>query len=94
MKVFINMHSVENRLVTGPSNIQFGGVYVCNFQPGNLKVVAVKGLNTCLETIKKNILNNKQEGDFEQKQNLTVVCIFNVLFLSMVPVVLLRFASL
>ena len=31
----IKMHSVESRFVIGPSNILFGSVYVCTFQPGN-----------------------------------------------------------
>ena len=30
------MHSVESRLVRGPSNILFAGVYMCTFQPGNV----------------------------------------------------------
>ena len=29
------MHNIESRFVTGPSNILFGGVHVCTFQPGN-----------------------------------------------------------
>ena len=29
------MHSIDSRLVTGPSNILFAGVYVCTFPPGN-----------------------------------------------------------
>ena len=33
--VSIKTHSIESRFVTGPSNILFGGVYVCTFQPGN-----------------------------------------------------------
>ena len=32
------MHSVESRFVTGPSNILFGGVHRCTFQPGNFTV--------------------------------------------------------
>ena len=29
------MHSIENRFVIGPSDVLFGGVGVCTFQPGN-----------------------------------------------------------
>ena len=29
------MLSIKSRLVIGQSNILFGGVYVCTFQPGN-----------------------------------------------------------
>ena len=29
------MHNIESRFVIGPSNILFGGVHVCTFQPGN-----------------------------------------------------------
>ena len=29
------MHIVESRFVIGPSNILFGDVYECSFQPGN-----------------------------------------------------------
>ena len=32
-KVFIKTYCIESRLVTGPSNVLFAGVYVCTFQP-------------------------------------------------------------
>ena len=32
--IFFKLHNTE-RFVTGPSNTQFDGVYVCSFQPGN-----------------------------------------------------------
>ena len=34
--ISIKMHSIENRFVTGPSDILSAGVYVFTFQPGNL----------------------------------------------------------
>ena len=40
------MHSIESRVVTGPSNMLFAGVYMCTFEPRNLRAgTAVKGLN-------------------------------------------------
>ena len=38
------MHSTESRFVIRPSNILFGGVYVCMFTPGILQAGEVKGL--------------------------------------------------
>ena len=34
-RISINMHSIESRLVIGPSNILFASLYVCAFQSGN-----------------------------------------------------------
>ena len=34
-KTSTKMHSIESKVVTGPSNMLFAGVYVCTFQPGN-----------------------------------------------------------
>ena len=31
----MKMHNIESRSVIGPSDILFGGVDVCTFQPGN-----------------------------------------------------------
>ena len=31
----MEMHSIESRFVIGPSNILFGGVYVCTFDLGD-----------------------------------------------------------
>ena len=41
------MHSIESRVVIGPSNMLFAGVYMSTFEPGNLRAgAAVKtGLN-------------------------------------------------
>ena len=41
----IKMHSTESRFVIGSSNILFGGVYVCNFQPGNFTGWGREGIN-------------------------------------------------
>ena len=39
----MKMHIVESRFVIGPSNILFGDVYECTFQPGNCTVKRLKG---------------------------------------------------
>ena len=39
------MHSIESRFVIGPSNILFGGVYVCTFSPGNFTGWGSEGVN-------------------------------------------------
>ena len=39
------MHSIESRLVIGPSNILFAGVYVSIFQPGNFPSWDSEGVN-------------------------------------------------
>ena len=40
------MHSTEGRFVIGPSNILFGGVYVCTFQPRNITGWGSEGVNS------------------------------------------------
>ena len=40
------MDGIESRFVTGPSNILFGGVYLCTFQPGNFTGFGSEGVNT------------------------------------------------
>ena len=47
------------RFVIGPSNRLSAGVYVCNFQPGNLQAVAVKGLMADSWTLMKVTLSLK-----------------------------------
>ena len=44
--ISIKMDSIESRFIIGPSNILFGGVYVCIFQPENF--TGSKGVNTLL----------------------------------------------
>ena len=39
------MHSIQNRFVLGPSNIQSGGVYVCTFQPGSFTGYGSEGVS-------------------------------------------------
>ena len=39
------MHSIESRFDLGPSNILFGGVIVCTFQPGNFTGWGSEGVN-------------------------------------------------
>ena len=39
------MHSIDNRFVTGPSHILFGGVYVGTFQSGNFTGCGSEGVN-------------------------------------------------
>ena len=41
----IKMHSIKSRLVIGPSNILFGGMYVRTFQPGNFTGEGSEGVN-------------------------------------------------
>ena len=41
----IKMHSVESRLVIEPSNVLFGSLYVCTFQPGNFTGWGSEGVN-------------------------------------------------
>ena len=43
------MHSTESRFVIRPSNILFGGVYVCMFTPGNFTGWGSEGVN-CFKT--------------------------------------------
>ena len=39
------MHNVENRCVTGLSNILFAGVYACSFQPRHFTGWGNEGVN-------------------------------------------------
>ena len=34
-RISMKIHGTESRFVIGSSNMLFGGVYVCNIQPGN-----------------------------------------------------------
>ena len=45
----MKMHSIENRFVTGLSNILFGGVHVCAFEPGNFTDWSSEGVNNCVK---------------------------------------------
>ena len=47
--ISFKMHDTEGRVVTGPSNILFPGVYVCTsiFNPEIWQAVAAKGLINC-----------------------------------------------
>ena len=39
------MHGIESRFVIGTSNLPFGVVYVCAFQPGNCIGGGSEGVN-------------------------------------------------
>ena len=56
-RISIKMHSTESRFVTGPSNILFAGIYVCNFQPRNFTGWGSEGVKTeeacCMKAVKK-----------------------------------------
>ena len=43
------MHSIESRVVTGPSDILFSGVYVCTFQPRNFTGWGSEGVNSIMK---------------------------------------------
>ena len=46
------MDSIESRFVIGPSNILFGGVYACNFQPGNFTGCGSEGVKAVANFLK------------------------------------------
>ena len=46
------MHSTKSRFVIGPSNILFGGVYVCTFQPGYFTGWVSEGVNDKTEALR------------------------------------------
>ena len=67
------MHSSESRLVIGPSNILFAGVYVCTFQPGNFTGWGSQGVKAGLGKTSRTTLgikNNKNKNN-KQTQNTT-----------------------
>ena len=43
--ISIKRHNIESRFVIGPSNIPFGGVCVCIFQPVNFTGCGNEGVN-------------------------------------------------
>ena len=43
--ISIKTHSAESRVVTGPSNILFAGLYVCTFQTGKFTGLGSEGVN-------------------------------------------------
>ena len=55
------MHSSESRLVIGPSNILFAGVYVCTFQPGNFTGWGSQGVKAGLGKTSRTTLGIKNK---------------------------------
>ena len=47
-KVSIKTHSIENRFVTGPSDILFSSVHVCTFEPDKITGWGSEGVNVWL----------------------------------------------
>ena len=46
--ISIKVHSIESKCVTGPSNILFGGGYVCTFDARNFTGWGSEGVNVAL----------------------------------------------
>ena len=51
VKISIKMDSIESRFGIGPSNILFGVVYVCTFQPGNFTGCGSEGVNSVVMAV-------------------------------------------